>query len=315
MTNSRLTDPEVLEWRFPVRLESLRDPPRQRRRRPASRRRRRRAARALPRADDGGDARQSSPDRAVRRGRRLARRAGPQLGRAARSGGQRRARGIRRDVRRRDERRATSSSWRRPAAADSGRRRSSRRQAWLDRPNLAPPPGREGIIDVMLPRGGCHGERLRFHRQEHPRQDVKLDAYKGKALLIVNTASECGFTPQYKGLEALYQKLHGKGLEILGFPCNQFGAQEPGNEKEIETLLRGELRRDVPAVRQGRRQRRRRRAALPASQDGEARAARAPRRSSGTSPSSSSTGRATSSSATRRMPSPRASSGDIEKLL
>jgi glutathione peroxidase len=67
-------------------------------------------------------------------------------------------------------------------------------------------------------------------------KDVKLDAYKGKPLLIVNTASECGFTPQYKGLEALYETLHGKGLEILGFPCNQFGAQEPGTEKEIESF-------------------------------------------------------------------------------
>ena len=65
-------------------------------------------------------------------------------------------------------------------------------------------------------------------------KSVKLSAYKGKPLLIVNTASECGFTPQYKGLEALYKKLHGKGLEILGFPCNQFGAQEPGTDAEIE---------------------------------------------------------------------------------
>src|SRR5512144_1125918 len=65
-------------------------------------------------------------------------------------------------------------------------------------------------------------------------QDVKLERYKGKALLIVNTASECGFTPQYKGLEALYEKLHDKGLEVLGFPCNQFGGQEPGGEKDIE---------------------------------------------------------------------------------
>jgi glutathione peroxidase len=65
-------------------------------------------------------------------------------------------------------------------------------------------------------------------------KSVKLDKYKGKPLLIVNTASKCGFTPQYKGLEALYEKLHGKGLEILGFPCNQFGEQEPGSEAEIE---------------------------------------------------------------------------------
>ena len=63
---------------------------------------------------------------------------------------------------------------------------------------------------------------------------VKLSRYKGKVLLIVNTASECGFTPQYKGLEQLYGKLHDRGLEVLGFPCNQFGAQEPGSEKDIE---------------------------------------------------------------------------------
>ena len=61
----------------------------------------------------------------------------------------------------------------------------------------------------------------------------KLSDYRGQVLLIVNTASACGFTPQYAGLEALYEKLHGDGLTILGFPCNQFGAQEPGSESEI----------------------------------------------------------------------------------
>jgi len=62
----------------------------------------------------------------------------------------------------------------------------------------------------------------------------KLADYKGKVLLIVNTASKCGFTPQYAGLEALYEKYKDQGFVILGFPCNQFGAQEPGSEKEIE---------------------------------------------------------------------------------
>jgi glutathione peroxidase len=63
--------------------------------------------------------------------------------------------------------------------------------------------------------------------------DESLSHYRGQVLLIVNTASECGFTPQYAGLEALYDKLHGAGLTVLGFPCNQFGAQEPGGEAEI----------------------------------------------------------------------------------
>ena len=64
----------------------------------------------------------------------------------------------------------------------------------------------------------------------------KLGEFKGKVMLIVNVASKCGFTPQYKGLEALYEKLHSRGLEVLGFPCNQFGAQEPGTADEIESF-------------------------------------------------------------------------------
>ncbi|MRW91721.1 redoxin domain-containing protein [Duganella sp. FT80W] len=64
-------------------------------------------------------------------------------------------------------------------------------------------------------------------------QPVNLGQYKGKVLLIVNTASKCGFTPQYKGLEAVYQQFKDRGVEVLGFPCNQFGAQEPGDAGEI----------------------------------------------------------------------------------
>ena len=60
-----------------------------------------------------------------------------------------------------------------------------------------------------------------------------LAACKGKVLLIVNTASACGFTPQYKGLEELYEKFRDRGFEVLGFPCNQFGGQEPGSADEI----------------------------------------------------------------------------------
>jgi glutathione peroxidase len=64
-------------------------------------------------------------------------------------------------------------------------------------------------------------------------RDVSLGDYRGKVILIVNTASKCGFTPQYEGLEALYKSLGDKGLTVLGFPCNQFGAQEPGDATEI----------------------------------------------------------------------------------
>lgn len=64
-------------------------------------------------------------------------------------------------------------------------------------------------------------------------KEIPMETYKGKTLLVVNTASKCGLTPQYEGLENLYKKYKDKGLVILGFPCNQFGNQEPGDEKSI----------------------------------------------------------------------------------
>lgn len=72
-----------------------------------------------------------------------------------------------------------------------------------------------------------------FEVQTISGKNVGLDSYKGKAILIVNTASKCGFTPQYEGLEKLYEQYKDQGLVILGFPCNQFGHQEPGSESDI----------------------------------------------------------------------------------
>lgn len=65
-------------------------------------------------------------------------------------------------------------------------------------------------------------------------KEISLADYKGKVVLVVNTASKCGFTPQFAGLEALYEKYKDRGLVILGFPCNQFGAQEPGTSDQIQ---------------------------------------------------------------------------------
>ena len=72
-----------------------------------------------------------------------------------------------------------------------------------------------------------------FKVKDDAGQVISLSDYKGKVLLIVNTATRCGFTPQYKELEALYEKYHSEGVEILDFPCNQFGEQAPGTIQEI----------------------------------------------------------------------------------
>ena len=77
-------------------------------------------------------------------------------------------------------------------------------------------------------------------------QPKPLADYRGKVLLIVNVASKCGFTPQYTGLEALQRKYAGRGFEVLGFPCNQFGAQEPGDAAEIANFCSTTYEVDFP---------------------------------------------------------------------
>lgn len=78
-----------------------------------------------------------------------------------------------------------------------------------------------------------------FKVKTHAGEEVVLSDYKGKVLLIVNTATGCGFTPQYKELQELYDEFQSQGLEILDFPCNQFGEQAPGSDEEIHTFCTG----------------------------------------------------------------------------
>jgi glutathione peroxidase len=76
--------------------------------------------------------------------------------------------------------------------------------------------------------------------------EVPLEQYRGKTLLIVNVASRCGFTPQYGGLEALHEKYRDRGFAVLGFPCNQFGGQEPGTEAQIQQFCSTEFAVSFP---------------------------------------------------------------------
>ena len=88
-----------------------------------------------------------------------------------------------------------------------------------------------------------------FKAQSLDGAPVDLAQYRGKVLLIVNTASKCGFTPQYKGLEAVHQQFKDKGVEVLGFPCNQFGQQEPGDAEEIASFCSLTYDVDFPMMR------------------------------------------------------------------
>ena len=73
-------------------------------------------------------------------------------------------------------------------------------------------------------------------------EELSLSTFKGKVMLIVNTATGCGFTPQYEGLEKLYETYHDKGFEVLDFPCNQFGHQAPGSDEEIHEFCTGKYK-------------------------------------------------------------------------
>jgi glutathione peroxidase len=87
---------------------------------------------------------------------------------------------------------------------------------------------------------------LDFKMRDIDGKDVKLKKYKGNVLLVVNTASKCGYTPQYEGLQATYEKYKDKGFYVLGFPANNFGSQEPGTEKEIKEFCTSKYKVTFP---------------------------------------------------------------------
>ena len=90
------------------------------------------------------------------------------------------------------------------------------------------------------------GSPLDFKMKAIDGKDVDLSKYKGQVVLIVNVASKCGLTPQYKQLEEVYTKYKGKGLDVLGFPANEFGKQEPGNDAQIAEFCTGKYNVDFP---------------------------------------------------------------------
>jgi len=90
------------------------------------------------------------------------------------------------------------------------------------------------LLGILITMNTFAGSLDKIAVKDIDQKDTTLGAYKGKVLLIVNVASKCGYTKQYTGLEAIYEKYKDKGLVVLGFPCNQFGSQEPGTNEEIK---------------------------------------------------------------------------------
>ena len=94
------------------------------------------------------------------------------------------------------------------------------------------------LLTLTLNAGETMKDLYNFNVATITGQEQSMSIYKGKVLLIVNVASECGFTPQYEGLQKLYESYHDQGFEILAFPCNQFGGQEPGTPKQIQNFCK-----------------------------------------------------------------------------
>jgi glutathione peroxidase len=92
----------------------------------------------------------------------------------------------------------------------------------------------------------CAGSLQDIPLQDIDGKETSLKPYQGKVVLIVNVASHCGYTPQYKGLESIYERYKDKGLVVVGFPCNQFGAQEPGTSQEIKEFCSGKYNVTFP---------------------------------------------------------------------
>jgi glutathione peroxidase len=103
-----------------------------------------------------------------------------------------------------------------------------------------------GLAPFALAQGADDKGVYNFTAKDIDGNEVPLSQYKGKVLLIVNTASKCGYTPQYKGMEAVYEKYKDKGLEVLAFPANEFGAQEPGSNSDIKTFCTSNYKTTFP---------------------------------------------------------------------